>query len=325
MLSRFLVYKSDSLNPYHNLAIEKFLFDSLDENTFILYLWRNRNTVVIGRNQNPWVECRCALLESEGGYLARRLSGGGAVFHDEGNLNFTFLSTENHFSIKQNCEIIKNACALAGIDAQITGRNDITVNGKKFSGNAFYNIKNKKLHHGTILINSNSECIERYLTPKKEKLQSKGVKSVKSRVINLCQINPLLDREIMSDYLVQSAEKILGLSSTYISNIQNEIISEYEREFSSWDYLYGKTIPFSFSTEKAFKWGHIQLNLNIASGVIKDIQLFTDSMQWELSDLIESALLGCRINDNEIKSRLYSCLPKEIAQDILSLITTELS
>ena len=149
MVHQLQICITDCVDPYRNLATEKYLLDTTPEDCCTLFLWQNKNTVVIGKNQNAWAECRCSLLESEGGKLARRLSGGGAVFHDLGNLNFTFLSSTVNYDLSRNLNVIKTACHLAGISAEISGRNDILADNRKFSGNAFYNTKDKSYHHGT--------------------------------------------------------------------------------------------------------------------------------------------------------------------------------
>lgn len=319
MVDNLHFYISGDFNPYTNLATEKYLFDSVGENCCILYLWQNRNTVVIGKNQNPWEECRCELLESEGGHLARRLSGGGAVYHDLGNLNFTFLSATNNYDLARNLQIIKNACALSGIKAEISGRNDITACEKKFSGNAFYNSKNRSYHHGTLLISADKDKMTRYLTPPKSKLQAKGVKSVRSRVINLCELSPTLTCEQMKTNMVTAFENVYGMHSTLIERIDTSEISDLARKYSSWDYLYGSTIPFTVSFEQRLSFGNLQIFMQITDGIIKKVQVFTDSMDWQLAQTLKSAVENCRCEKNSLEKALFSAFPDQTAKEIYTL------
>ena len=149
MIRRIQIFSTDCTNPHRNLAVEQYLLETVPEETCILYLWQNRRTVVIGRNQSPWKECRTAALEADGGFLARRLSGGGAVFHDLGNLNFTFLVNKADYDLPRQLGVIVEACRLLGIPAECSGRNDVLSNGRKFSGNAFYEHGGKSYHHST--------------------------------------------------------------------------------------------------------------------------------------------------------------------------------
>ncbi len=318
MISRLLFYKSDSFNPYQNLAIENFLSKTVDQNSFILYLWQNQNTVVIGKNQNPWNECNCSLLLKEGGFVARRNSGGGAVFHDKGNLNFTFICKKGNYNQTQNFEIIKTACKYAGIPAEISGRNDVLVNGKKFSGNAFYHSGDISYHHGTLLISSNQQKIERYLTPNKEKLASKGIKSVKSRVINLTETNPSLTTEKFAEFMLKATEEQFALSAKEIKPIPNTAIESDISLFSNWDYIYGKTPPFSFSISQQTSLGHIQINLNFSGGKITETKVFTDSMDFTLPEQIEKALIGCSLQVSQLKTALTCCFCDYDLKDLLS-------
>ena len=138
MITKIFIYNAQGTDPHENLAAEKVLMDALAPGEAMLYLWQNLNTVVIGKNQNAWLECRTSLLDEEGGKLARRLSGGGAVYHDLGNLNFTFLMCKEDYNLDKQVAVIQKACALAGIHAEKSGRNDLLADGRKFSGNAFY-------------------------------------------------------------------------------------------------------------------------------------------------------------------------------------------
>ena len=145
-------YITGCIEPYRNLAVERYLLEHTPAGSVTLYLWQNKNTVVIGRNQNPWAECNMAQLRRDGGHLVRRLSGGGAVYHDSGNLNFTFLTDARTYNLARQLEVITGALKSLGINAGKSGRNDILVDGRKVSGNAFYTSGGKKYHHGTLLI-----------------------------------------------------------------------------------------------------------------------------------------------------------------------------
>jgi lipoate-protein ligase A len=323
MINKLQIYTGEGFDPYKNLAIEKYLFDSVGGDCMILYLWQNEKTVVIGKNQNPWAECSCALLEEEGGKLARRLSGGGAVFHDKGNLNFTFLCAAENFDIPRQMSVIKRACGLAGIETELSGRNDILSQGRKFSGNAFYHSKGRSYHHGTILINSDFSLMQRYLTPSKAKLESKGVKSVRSRVINLSELSESLTCEGMKKYTARAFEDVYGMNAEKIGFLDENKIKTLTDEFGSWDFLYGKTIPFTVSCEGHFPWGHVQLFLQVENGVIRLSKLFTDAMVSDISEKAENALADCRLEENEVQKALKSALAAPFADDIFNLIKNQ--
>lgn len=320
MIEKLQVYTSNSLDPYTNLAVEKHLFDKVHSNCCILYLWQNKNTVVIGRNQNPWAECKCSLFESEGGKIARRLSGGGAVFHDVGNLNFTFITSAENMSIQKNLQVIQTACRIAGIDTEVSGRNDMLAGGKKFSGNAFFNSAGRSYHHGTILVNADTKKMTRYLTPSIKKLESKGVKSVRSRVINLSEICPSLTCQQMKQYMISAFEDIFQLPSKEFKAIDRNEVLSLAQAYGSRDYIYASSIPFTTEFEEHFHWGHIQLRLDVKDDIIKSVQLYTDSMDWHLSELIEKALLHCRFELISINDILSQALPHNIYIDILKML-----
>ena len=320
MIKQIKLYKSDSLDPYLNLATEKMLLDTVSDDCFILYLWQNKNTVVIGRNQNPWTECKCSLLESEGGKLARRLSGGGAVYHDIGNLNFTFICSTENYNLKKNLEVIKEACSYAGINAEFSGRNDVLTGGKKFSGNAFYNSQGKSYHHGTLLISADTEKMQRYLTPPKAKLESKGVKSTKSRVVNLSDLSPSLTCEKMAEYMSSAFERIFEKKSDNDILIDPEKQLELSTKYSSWDYLYGTPIPFTYSCENHFDWGHINLCFSVKNGIIKSIKAYTDSMDWTLSNKLENVFTESKFYPDFLKEQIEKNFDSNISNDLKTLI-----
>lgn len=323
MINKLQFYITDSVDPYINLATEKYLLDCVADDTVLLYLWQNQNTVVIGKNQNALAECKCALLEEDGGHLARRLSGGGSVFHDLGNLNFTFLCKTENYDLAKQMQVIREACLLAGISAEVSGRNDILANGRKFSGNAFYNSKGKSYHHGTILINADKEKLTKYLTPPKAKLQSKGVKSVKSRVINLSEINPSLTVETMRENMISAFKKVYALPVSEFGISDTEEITNLAKIYSSWEYLYAPSLPFTFSCEGTFSWGSITIQLDIKSGIIQSAQVFTDAMDHTLSDKLKDAFSGCIFRMQEMENAVLSKISGRVSKDIINILKNQ--
>ena len=323
MIHNLLVYKSDSVDPYFNIATEKFLLETVAPGTCILYLWQNQNTVVIGRNQNAWVECRTSLLEEEGGHLARRLSGGGAVFHDLGNLNFTFIMCQKDYDLDKQLTVIQTACAMAGIPVEKSGRNDLLADGCKFSGNAFYHQSGKAYHHGTLLVDADMDQLGRYLTPSKAKLEAKGVASVRSRVINLKQLCSALTCDILGQYMEAAFGQVYGGSVQEIPLPEDArgVIESTAQELQSWDWLYGQKLPFSVSFEERFLWGGILLELNVQNGRVESLQVFSDAMDWALPEKITNALTGCRFTKADLCTALESAIADPaICNDLCALI-----
>lgn len=326
MITTLYIYKAKSTDPYHNIGTEKLLLESVTPGCCVLYLWQNKNTVVIGRNQNAWAECRTMLLEKEGGHLARRLSGGGAVFHDLGNLNFTFLMCQEDYDLDKQLSVIETACSYAGVPVERSGRNDLLAGGHKFSGNAFYHAHNRAYHHGTLLVNADMDKLGRYLTPPKAKLEAKGVASVRSRVINLQELSPALTCEHLSCLMEKAFGQVYGLTPQVLelTHDQQEIINSYAAELSAWQWLYGQKLPFSFECSSRFSWGSVQLHLQAESGQIKGIQVYSDAMDWQLADRLSAALTGCRLDVQSIADALTAALPEpDIAADISQLLAQQ--
>ena len=327
MITKIFIYNAQGTDPHENLAAEKVLMDALGPGEAMLYLWQNLNTVVIGKNQNAWLECRTSLLEEESGKLARRLSGGGAVYHDLGNLNFTFLMCKEDYDLDKQVTVIQRACELAGIKAEKSGRNDLLAEGRKFSGNAFYQDKVHAYHHGTLMVDVDKEKLGRYLSPPKAKLQAKGVASVRSRVVNLKELSPDLTIEGMRTNMISAFDDVYGLSAEHfvVDAAMLAQIAELKELYSSWDYLYGAPLSFTFSCEEKFDWGYIGLQLDAKGGTILDVQINTDAMDWTLPDAIVKALKGCRF---ETESMIYALqqafLPADVCEDLCDLIRKQI-
>ena len=293
-------------NPHRNLAIEEYLTDTVPEDTLIVYLWQNRHTVVIGRNQNAWAECRTAELERDGGTLARRLSGGGAVYHDMGNLNFTFSLRTQDYDLRRQQSVIVEACRMLGIPAEISGRNDILTNGCKFSGNSFYSHNGRSFHNGTLLISVDMANLGKYLTPSKVKLESKGVASVRSRVINLTELRPTLTISEMAGTMVKAAEKVYALSAVMLheEDLDEAEIATRCQRFSSFEWNYGRSVPCSFECTGRFSWGEVTLQLSVKNGLCEDAAVWSDAMDAEFAAPLAKALIGCRFTPDALCERI---------------------
>ena len=223
---------SENTSPYYNLALERSLFDLVDEDTVILYLWQNSHTIVIGKNQNAYAECKVDEFIGAGGTLARRPSGGGAVYHDLGNLNFSIICKESIAKEHTYQRIVKEALRFFGIVSEFNGRNDLTVDDKKFSGNAFYVKDDVLCQHGTILINSDFKELSKYLTPDISKLERNHVKSVESRVVNLSEISDKITVESMKEAMIKATNAVrLGKAPT------ESKVEEYKKIFENDEWI----------------------------------------------------------------------------------------
>lgn len=323
MIKELRLFRTDCTDPYRNLAVEQTLLETVPEDTCILYLWQNRRTVVIGRNQNAWKECRTTALEADGGSLARRLSGGGAVFHDLGNLNFTFLVNKPDYDLPRQLEVIVEACRSFGIPASCSGRNDVLANGRKFSGNAFYEHQGKRYHHGTLLVDVDMSAMGRYLSPSKAKMEAKGVSSVRSRVVNLRELKPELTIAEMAVRMEEAFQKVYGLTVRGLkeTDLDRERIETLTRRNAGWEWLYGRELPCTLQCGERFIWGGIDLRLTVEGGVITRAAVYTDAMDWTLGPALEKALTDCRFRLEDMRQRLYAAsLTEEVKEDLCRLL-----
>lgn len=326
MINKLFIYNCRDTDPYRNIALEKYLLDSLQPGECVLYLWQNKNTVVIGRNQNAWAECRTTQLEEEGGKMARRLSGGGAVFHDLGNLNFTFLVNEEDYDVDKQLSVIQAALAELGLKAEKSGRNDLLVDGRKFSGNAFFHRNGHAYHHGTLLVNVDMQKLGRYLTPPKAKLEAKGVASVRSRVANLTEFVPALTCDALRQHMTEAFSRVYSLPCCVKELDANAsgIITKDAEMLSSWDWLFGSRLPFSFSCEAKFDWGWIQLQLQVESGTVIGAQVYSDSMDWTVSDTVANCLKGQKFNQSALCNAIGNGVKDAaVANDLCKLIEVQ--
>lgn len=331
MITKLTTYVTDSINPYHNLALEEYLTFHTEPGECILFLWQNQNTVVIGKNQNSWKECKIKELERDGGHLARRLSGGGAVYHDLGNLNFTFCVRKEDYDVDRQLSVIIEAVRLLGLNAQKTGRNDIAIDGKKFSGNAFYDSKGFCYHHGTLLVQVDKEKLSRYLNVSREKLQSKGVDSVRSRVANLTDFEPGIQMEQVKEKLLEAFGEVYEGNTRPMESerLDWKEIRKSEQRFASWEWKYGRRIPFQYEISRRFSWGDVQLQFQVDGGVIQCVNAFSDGMHAEFVAGLPDLWKGVRYEESALlqalaKASVDSELAQQMKEDVRQLIVEKL-
>jgi len=303
------ILKSAVTNPWFNLATEDWIFNTLNPDSHTLFLWRNSETVVIGRSQNPWVECKTDKMEADDVFLARRQSGGGAVFHDLGNTNFTFLSPSDAYDQEANFTVIINALKKLGIDATLSGRNDMQVGDRKISGSAFRHAADRSFHHGTLLVNANMQKLGDYLNPHPLKLKAKGIKSVRARVANLVDFNETINHETLSDAIIEAFCEYHGETAQVeqldeASLAKQPTLNAYYQQMADWDWRFGKTPEFTHHIETRFDWGMMDVHIDVKQAMITEVVIFSDALNIELIDLLKNTLTGVKYNKPEIKDKL---------------------
>lgn len=327
MIKRLFVISTDSIDPIHNLALEEYLLNNVQSEQCILYLWQNKHTVVIGRNQNAASECDYEALEADGGHLVRRLSGGGAVYHDLGNLNFTFLMPSADFDVDKQTEVILRAVQSIGIAAVRTGRNDLTVDDKKFSGHAYYHSGTKSYHHGTLMVNVDTAPLARYLQVSPLKLQAKGVKSVRSRVVNLAEYNNNISISSLKEALINAFSQVYNLPVCQLkeADLKQQELQQGCLKFASSSWRYGKQSKLEHSQEERFSWGLVRLDYQLKENKIADLQLWSDGLEADYLQQIPYMLKDCLLSKPELEKALQPASTEQqtIARDITALLLKE--
>ena len=321
MLNHF--YLSHSGDGWQNLATDEWLLDHLAPNELILYCYVNRNAVIIGRNQNPWKECNLTAMEADGVQLVRRVTGGGAVYHDEGNLNFSFIAGEERYDVEKQLNTILQAVRSLGIPCEFTGRNDLLSDGRKFSGNAFCQRGAIRQHHGTLLIRSDMGRLQKYLQVDPRKLQAKGVASVRSRVCNLSEFREDLTVPMVLTALKRAFRRVYGDYLEWEPNdADRTAIATYAEKHGSWEWRLGATPQFDLELDRRFDWGGIQILLTSRDGLVEKADVFSDALDPELPPLVQGLLTGCRVSSADMAAALRRCDNGQV-QDIAAWIEQE--
>lgn len=297
-------------NPAFNLALEQYAFDNLPRDRSWFLLWQNHNTVVIGRHQNTLAEINEEAVRERGVTVVRRLSGGGAVYHDLGNLNFTFIQDAargGQLDMSLFCRPVAQALRAMGVEAQVNGRNDITIDGQKFSGNSQYVREGRVMHHGTIMYSSDLDAVGRVLRVDPEKIRAKGVRSVRSRVTTVQSHMPRpLPLEQFKARLLEeiSRERPMEpytLTRSDIAAVEAIKQSRYDR----WEWNYGVSPPCDLLRRRRVEGcGLVEAHIRLVEGCIAGISFFGDFFSAAEPEELAARLRGCPLREEELRKRL---------------------
>ena len=314
--------ESPSRDPYFNLALEEYVFERMDKSKSYFMLWQNDNTIVVGKYQNTAEEIDQAYVDAHGIRVARRLSGGGAVYHDKGNLNFTFIvdrADAPGLNFKIFVEPVIRALARFGVHAAFTGRNDLTIDGMKFSGNAQYARRGRLLHHGCIMLDSNLTSVADALRVKEAKFASKAVKSVRSRVTTINAHAPApISMEDFKGALKECAMASGELEPCTLTEEDLAAIRKLRDEkYATWAWNYGFSPAYDMRREMKFPAGLVTAHLSAEGGKIKAVRFYGDFFGGELGEL-EGAMVGLPLDGH-----LTEALEALRVGDYMSGITAE--
>ncbi len=299
-----------STDPYFNLASEEFLLKSTSDDVFML--WRNEPAIIVGKHQNTLAEINAEYVNEQNIKVVRRLTGGGAVFHDLGNLNFTFIQqadseTENLIDFRKYTRPILDILLKLGIEARFEGRNDLTIEGKKFSGNAEHIHKNKVLHHGTLLFSSKLPDLSAALKVDPMKFEDKAVKSVRSRVTNISEhltmeLDVLQFKEMVMQHIVEMYpdSKPYTFSTSDIEQIN--ILKQVK--YSTWEWNFGQSPIYNFRKVIKTNGGHVEFDLLVEKGIMQKVKIFGDFFNHLDISEIESILIGLPHEESVIREKL---------------------
>ena len=302
---------NENNNPRYNLALEEYVLKNLDGEYF--FLWQNEPTIVIGKHQNTISEINLDYVEKKGIHVVRRMSGGGAVYHDLGNINFSFIQEKKDladFDFSFFTRPIVDLLGELGIKAEFNSRNDLAIDGKKFSGNAQYIFKKKILHHGTLLFNSEMEELVNSLKVSKDKIESKGLKSIKSRVANIKDYigedSKIKEVSDFKDALFEHMKNRMEEFEEYVltENDKKEIEKLKKEKYDKWEWNYGESPEADIHRQRKYTAGKVESYIKLKDGLIENIKLYGDFFSSREIEDLESGLKGKKYMINEIAEYL---------------------
>ncbi|MTB63378.1 lipoate--protein ligase [Streptococcus uberis] len=305
---KYIVNKSN--NPAYNIALEAYAFRELLSEDEIFILWINEPAIIIGKHQNTIQEINKEYIDAHGIHVARRLSGGGAVYHDLNNLNYTIISNkseEGAFDFKTFSQPVIETLADLGVKAEFTGRNDLEIKGKKFCGNAQAYYKGRMMHHGCLLFDVDMTVLGDALKVSKDKIESKGIKSVRARVTNI--IDELPEKITVNEF----SDKILAKMKETYPDMTEYVLSEDElakiqksadEQFGNWDWVYGKAPEYTIERNVRYPAGKINTFANVEKSIIKNIKIYGDFFGIKDVQDIEELLVGTRYENKDVLEKL---------------------
>jgi len=271
-----------SNDPYLNMATEEYVLTTLSKEEDCFMLWQNRPAIIIGRHQNAWEEVDSEYVKEHNIAIVRRLTGGGAVYHDLGNINFTFVVKDDGagFDFARFARPIVRALAQPGVDAEASGRNDILIDGRKFSGNSEYRQGDRLLHHGTLLFNSDLSVLGKALRVKPHKIASKGVKSVRSRVTNIAEyLTQPVTQEQFRNAVMEAVTAEFGaeLHDYHLTQEDQAAIQQLRaNKYATWEWNYGQAPKFNIQRSARFSFGEVDVRLDVVNGHIRACTIYGD-------------------------------------------------
>ncbi len=312
MNGRARVVRSTSSDPFLNLAIEDNLLTDIQPGSMTLFLWRNAPCVVIGRHQNPWIECDLTAMGANDVPLVRRRSGGGTVYHDLGNTNFTFLASSDRYDQHVHFGVVLRALTDLGISAQVNKRNDIIVNGRKVSGSAFKRTRERSYHHGTLLVCADLDLLLAYLTPRETGVESRGIRSVRSQVSNLCELVANIDHDRVCDGLAAAFAGQVGVDVVTETVSDDDArarpgVAKSRDELLSWEWRFGKTPDFVRVLPTNANSGAI--TITVTGGVVSAISADPSAVAPSAMQGLQTRLVGARYDS------IFTRLPGDLSGD----------
>ncbi|HGD1186342.1 TPA: lipoate--protein ligase [Streptococcus agalactiae] len=299
-----------SNDPAYNVALEAYAFQKLTDIDEIFILWINEPAIIIGRHQNTIQEINKEFIDKNGIHVVRRLSGGGAVYHDLNNLNYTIISNntqEGAFDFQTFSKPVIDTLAKLGVKAEFTGRNDLEINGQKFAGNAQAYYKGRMMHHGCLLFDVDMSVLGQALKVSKDKIESKGIKSVRARVTNI--VDHLSDKITVQEFsdavLAQRKEEYPEMDEYVLSDAElSEIQAMRDNQFATWDWTYGKAPEYTIERGVRYPAGKITTYANVENSTIKSVKIFGDFFGVKPVDDIEKMLEGVRYDYKDVLAAL---------------------